>query len=624
MPASLITSHRRNYLAVLGFVVFLFVLQHFQFVDFRELDAVDWRFRIRGVEKAHPSLVLVIIDDFSLEAIGQWPWPRSVHAVLLDVLSRYSPRFIFYDTLFTEASSLEEDERLARSVENAGNVILPFYYYTERPFRAFFPLDILRESARGIGFVNVPVDQDGHVRRLKTTIETEDRETFYAASVGIYMAQFLNEEKAQSWLRAIPTDREGTFWINYPGPLEAFQHLSFREVIHAQGTEQEEKLRNFLRDKIVLVGISATGTTDLKATPFSSLEPGIIIHASALHTFFTGRFLRTSNHWFDLAVLVSLCLLIAWWTQDNPPRHGLLGTLAVMAFYLAVNLAAFVFFGWILPLMVPLVAMGGTYMLALFSKLIEIWLQGELVNRELNTAARIQEAFLPSRMPGHPLLEIVFRHQFAKQIGGDFYDWIDLGEGRFGVSIGDVSGKGIPAAIYMARAISDFRRENQASVDPAVVCQAMNRLLIANGTAGMFLTMIYVVVDVYRKKLRFVNAGHVPLIWYRHQLRRVEMIQEGRTQPLGLFEEAAYESAEFKLEEGDVVVLVTDGVTETRNFKGQEYGLDRVCQIIAQNAPYQTAHTTVDALLKSLQSFSRGVPPHDDTTLIGLKIRSEF
>src|SRR5262245_43942661 len=112
--------------AVLG-AAFLIILFHFfHIVDFHESDAIDLRFRLRGTQKADPGLTIVTIDDESLSALGQWPWPRSVHATFLDIISRYQPRAVFFDVLFTEASRAAEDEAFAAAVKRSGTVVLPF------------------------------------------------------------------------------------------------------------------------------------------------------------------------------------------------------------------------------------------------------------------------------------------------------------------------------------------------------------------------------------------------------------------------------------------------------------------------------------------------------------------
>jgi CHASE2 domain-containing sensor protein len=153
----MITPFRRTALASavlpLGVALALFFLHRFQLINFHELDAVDLRLKLRGSVQPHDSIVLVEIDDRSLEELGPRPWPRSLHTTLLKVLDKYEPRYILYHAPFTEPGSLpQEDQDRALAMERSANVILPFHYYSERPLKAFYPMKLLRESARAVGF----------------------------------------------------------------------------------------------------------------------------------------------------------------------------------------------------------------------------------------------------------------------------------------------------------------------------------------------------------------------------------------------------------------------------------------------------------------------------------------
>ena len=138
----------RNYGIIFAVVTLLFFVDYFHLINFHELDAVDLRLVIRGPRPAHSKIVIVEIDDGSIRALGQWPWPRSIHAVLLNALSRYEPRTVFYDVLFTESSiDPTEDEKLGFAAEKTNQSIFPFYYHSAKPLVAFFPIKPVRESA---------------------------------------------------------------------------------------------------------------------------------------------------------------------------------------------------------------------------------------------------------------------------------------------------------------------------------------------------------------------------------------------------------------------------------------------------------------------------------------------
>ena len=610
MPASPFVVRNRTFASVLALSVFLFALHFFRLVDFHELNAIDLRFQWRGEQKAHPDIVLIEIDDGSLTAIGQWPWPRNIHAALLDLISRYKPKSIFFDVLFTDAGpEPKDDDIFAFAVKKAGNVYLPFYYSTEKPFRASFPIPRVRQAAKGTGYVNTGPDADGHFRRILLSIPTPQG-VFYHASAAPFPEQRKN----------VPVDSKNYFQINYPGSIRSFKRVSFREVISSAGTAQEKNMRALFENRVVMIGHTATGSTDLKPTPFSTSEPGIAIQASAVHTLLTGRYLRIVPAAADLLILIFLSLFVAWTTQKTSPVRGLLLASGTQVTYGLINFILFLTAGWIFLLFVPMAAIALSYALTLFFKFIEIRLQGELLERELSTAARIQGTFLSQNRPEIPGLDAGFQCKFAKQVGGDFYDWqefVEDGGRRLSICIGDVSGKGVPAALYMAKALNDFRREAHPDSPPGKVCGIFNNLLAHSGGSGMFLTFFYAIVEPANKTVFFCNAGHEPMMLYRKSMNKTEVLKSVQGPPLGLFEDTPYETDGIAFEPGDAFLLLSDGVKELRNPKGQELGMEKVRELFEAEARASgDADKIIRAIFQAMQAHQRTAAPHDDRTLV--------
>lgn len=609
MPPSSFIVRNRTFTSVLALAVLLFFLHFLRLVDFHELNALDLRFRWRGEQKAHPDIVLIQIDDGSLSAIGQWPWPRNIHAALLDLISSYNPKSIFFDVLFTEAGVAPKDDAIfAFAVKNAGNVFLPFYYSSEKPFRAVFPLPLFRQAAKGTGYVNTSPDADGHFRRILLSVNTPQG-AYYHASAAPFPEQRKN----------VPVDSKNYFQINYPGPIRSFKRVSFREVIASAGTEKEKEIRALFANRVVMIGHTATGSTDLKPTPFSTSEPGMAIQASAVHTLLTGKYLRTAPWAADLLIVIFLSLFVAWTTKKTSPVRGLLMAFGTQLAYGILNFILFLTAGWIFVLFLPMAAIALSYALTLFLKFIEIRLQGELLERELSTAARIQGTFLSQNRPQIPGLDAGFQCKFAKQVGGDFYDWQTFKEDsrRLAICIGDVSGKGVPAALYMAKALNDFRREAHEDSPPGKVCWVFNNLLAHSGASGMFLTFFYAIVDPGSRKILFCNAGHEPMMLYRKSTHKVDILKSVQGPPLGLFEDTPYETAEIAFEPGDAFLLLSDGVKELRDPKGQELGMEKVRELFEAEARSSgDAGKIIGALFGVMQSHQRTAAPHDDRTLV--------
>jgi len=603
---------------ILGYAVLIFLGDTFHLFESQELGFLDIRFRLRGARTPHPDIVVVEIDDQSIRRIGHWPWPRGYHATLLNVVSSYQPRLILYDVLFTEASTQpEEDQLLAYSIEKAKNVVLAFFFRSENPFVAFFPIEPFRKAAHVLGFVNIVPDGDGRIRKVQAFINPREG-PYHHTSVATVLSRLPTEESRRNWLRQIPLDRRGFFWVNYPGGFSRFSRVPFHRIVEEQGVNDAE-LRRLLQGKIVVVGVTATGGGDLRSTPFSPAYPGVGIQASALHTLLTGQHLRRSEGVVSFGILLLLALVTSYLTSKNPPRLALVTVFLLNTFYLVWNFLMFSYLGWILPVFPVLLVIWGTYVLVLFLQYVEIRLEGELLTRELSLAARIQENFLPREAPHLEGLDVGFQCRFATMVGGDLYDWIPLGEKRLGICVGDVSGKGVPAALYMARVISEWRSLAKDFKSASELMQALNSRLVSSGMEGIFVTLIHLILDLDSRSILFSNAGHEPLLLCRNRTHRMEWVSTGRAQPLGLFPDVRYPEEAVTLEEGDLVVLISDGVKELRNPKGEELGLEGIERAM-DSLPSRSAEDTVKALFRSMDAFRKGSSAHDDRTVVCIKM----
>ncbi|MBI3312712.1 MAG: CHASE2 domain-containing protein [Candidatus Omnitrophica bacterium] len=609
---------KRSFLFVPSFAALLiFGLHFFYLVDFHELDALDLRFRLRGQKPAHPKIVLVTIDDASLKAIGQWPWPRGNYAVLLDVLSKFNPRVIFFDILFAEAGpQADEDIKFRDAMQKSGRIILPFFYHSEIPFKGVFPYEPLREAAAGLAYVNILPDRDGRIRRMKAFLDTGEH-LFYHPAVMAMLMQFQDRQKADEWLSRLPLDPAKSLLINFPGSMNSFRKISFQELIGSVGTEKEDLLNDLLSDAIIFVGHTATGTTDLVSTPYSTQMPGLAVQASALHTFLTGRLLYRLPEPINFLIMLCLAFFAAAVAAFLPPFAGLLAFAVVIVIYGLWNFLAFLIAGGVLPLFVPLAAAVTAYAMTLFQKYTRALFEREMLDRELQMASRIQEHFLPQTKPDSSEIDLAYVCRFTKQVGGDLYDWVDLGNNRFGFCVGDVSGKGMPAAIYMAKSMSDFRSVPKQTATAQEVCGAFNQILLAGHMGGTFLTLAYVVVDLPAQKLQMASAGHEPMIFFKNKTRTATVIKSGQGVPLGVFEEAVYDAVEINFERGDVFLLYSDGVKELRNTRGEEFGIENLRKVLEEEAASgEDANAIVQGLLRKMALHQRDVHAHDDRTLL--------
>jgi len=243
----------------------------------------------------------------------------------------------------------------------------------------------------------------------------------------------------------------------------------------------------------------------------------------------------------------------------------------------------------------------------------------ERVEKELEIARGIQQSFLPEASPVIPGVELAALNLPAKEVGGDFYDFIPVGSSKWGLVIADVSGKGVPAALFMALSRTLVRvNVNDAVTASEAICRS-NDLIAENDRSNMFVTLFYGVLDPVKMTLTYVSAGHNPPFIIRKGATDIIMLKAAGI-ALGIVPDIELEEKEIALDSGDVVVLYTDGVTEAVNDREEEFGQDRL-KTIAEQARNLSASEIMQRIKDSVLEFSRGQPQFDDITLMVLKVK---
>ncbi len=241
----------------------------------------------------------------------------------------------------------------------------------------------------------------------------------------------------------------------------------------------------------------------------------------------------------------------------------------------------------------------------------------ERYEQELKVAQLIQQQFLPRELPDLPEWQIAAYYGPARVVGGDFYDFIDLGEGRIGVVVGDVTDKGVPAALVMARTHSIMRAEAPRLIDPGRVLARANELLVPEMPARMFVTCLYGVLEPATGRFRFANAGH-NLPYVRTTDGVIELRATGL--PLGLLPDISYEETEGTIAAGDAMLLYSDGIVEQHGPGREMYGFPRLREAMATD---EAGSRLLDRLLEGLHAFTGASwEQEDDITLVTLR-RSE-
>jgi phosphoserine phosphatase RsbU/P len=234
---------------------------------------------------------------------------------------------------------------------------------------------------------------------------------------------------------------------------------------------------------------------------------------------------------------------------------------------------------------------------------------------ELRRAREIQQMLLPSILPQHAGVQIAGAWQPAREVGGDYFDVIQLDKDRLGICVGDVAGKGITAALLMANLQASFRAFATADASPQMVCTKLNKFLCANIASGKFVTFFYAVLDADARTLTYENAGHSPGLLLRSN-GTTEALQGGGA-VLGALPDWIYQDYTVQLQPGDQLLLSTDGITEAENAQLEEFGEERLLE--AARAPHGSALEVQRAIMQQVTAFCGG-NFRDDATLLVLRI----
>jgi len=251
------------------------------------------------------------------------------------------------------------------------------------------------------------------------------------------------------------------------------------------------------------------------------------------------------------------------------------------------------------------------------ARLYQVAVDKGRMDRELEMARRVQSSLLPSEVPHLPGWEFVACWQPAREVAGDYYDFTPCVNGATGLVIADVTDKGMPAALFMALTRSAIRANVCQTTNPAEGIASANRLVCAESTRGLFVTLFFGLLDPLTGALTYVNAGHNPPIFYCASEDSLSLLK-ATGMPLGIDLATDFKQRTIQIQPGDFLVLYTDGITEAFDEHGEEYGMERLQRVV-----YDVRNATVaeiqDSLLQTVNDFSQNIAPADDITLMVVK-----
>jgi serine phosphatase RsbU (regulator of sigma subunit) len=256
------------------------------------------------------------------------------------------------------------------------------------------------------------------------------------------------------------------------------------------------------------------------------------------------------------------------------------------------------------------------------ARLYQVAVERGRLERELQMAREVQASLLPGETPQVSGWEFAARWRPARQVAGDYYDFIPLDGGRLGLVIADVSDKGMPAALFMAMTRSTIRASVGHAPSPAEGIALANRLICADATGGMFVTLFYAFLDPATGALTYVNAGHNPPLLHRGGDGKagpdnpIELERTGMA--LGVMDEATFEQRTVQCHPGDLVLFYTDGITEALDECEEDFGVQRLRRVLIQRQRAPVVDIVV-AIERALEAHVGELAPFDDITMVAVR-----
>ena len=629
------------------------------------------------LKKQDSNVVIIDIDEKSLSKFGQFPWSRSVFAKIIDKVHATKPKAIGFDVFFTEKDkqSPEEiiksynliptdvaelqkikghDEVFREGLEKSKSVIAVLGSNVSshgtydrsakarflskggdpKKFTYSFPYSIgslekLEKSAKGLGSISFLDQTDGIIRSLPLIVRFNNK---LYPTMGLEMVRVGNNQKnlyvelnevgitrISSRPHKISSDPNGIIWIRYK-ESQKNQYISASSVF--DGKFEESKFK----DKYVLIGASAQGLFDLVKTPLGVTIPGVEVHANVIENILDQSYLiRNPNTYiFELLFSILVACITFFFSQKIKPKFSLSIFFGSFILVVVIGFGIFLFRSELIDISYPIFMLTVTFLTGLYFRFVEenrialANLQKEaklLKEREL--AGEVQKSLFPdiSRFENF----IYATNVPARDVSGDYFDVVGVNKNEYFFTLADVSGKGIKAGMYMAKASSIFRTLSNLSYPLEKVVFGVNNELVEAKFKGMFVTAVFGKFNIETGDVTFVNAGHESIMVFDRD-KNFEFIKS-ELPPIGIikyFAESMVKSKTINLKDKTFVVY-TDGVTEGYLKNGEELGAEGVQRIVT-TLDNITPKKLVDSIANELNWGAEKL--RDDITCLALDLKN--
>jgi diguanylate cyclase (GGDEF)-like protein len=348
-------------LIVAGLVIIAYETNLFERL---ELITLDYRFMLRHPASRPSDIVFIDMGQDSVDLIGRWPWPRAWHATLIKALSDYGPKAISFDVIFSEPQDEKDDTALEEAMRQSGVVYLPVVYEPDisNITSIVEPIPAFKSQEKGTGHINVVPDIDGVVRRVPYSIDYNGIKTYqFGIKIG---CDALGKDPIN-----VPLDDNKQVIINWQGKWgKDFPHYSYIDVIRSYAMIKEGKTPlvdlSVFKNKICMVGLTATGLTDIKPIPIQNAYPAVGINATIIDNVLNDDFLHSVPKKINIAVILLICVIFTLYLSNFRPLVGMFVALSGIICYIAFSIALFNLSGTIVATFYPVLGIFLSYGLA--------------------------------------------------------------------------------------------------------------------------------------------------------------------------------------------------------------------------------------------------------------------
>ncbi len=628
-------------------------------------------------QEVKTDVVIVDIDEKSLGKFGQFPWNRNIFAKILDQLNSSTPKVVGFDIFFTEkdkqspeaiiksydlipsdVADLQKlkgpDEVFSEKLKDTKSVIavlgsnVPSHSNYDRKSKARFlskggdpkqftysyphsigSLELLEKNVKGLGSISFLDQLDGIIRSLPLIVQFNKK---IYPTMGLEMVRVGSKQKniyvelnevgitrISARPHKIESDPNGIIWIKYK-KSDKKQYISASDVYDGKFTT------DFFKDKYVLIGASAQGLFDLVKTPLGVTVPGVEVHANVIENILDKSYLiRNPNTYvFELLFSIIVALITFILSQKIKPKLSLSIFFGNILAIIIIGFSIYKFRSELIDISYPIFIVTITFLTGLYFRFIQenkialdnLQKEAKLL-KERELAAGVQKSLFPDISKFENF--IFARNVPARDVSGDYFDVVRSTPEEYFFTLADVSGKGVKAGMYMAKASSIFRTLTNLKFPLEKIVFGVNNELVEAKFKGMFVTAVFGKINIKTGDLVFINAGHESILTF-DQNKKYKYIKS-EMPPIGIvkyFTESMVKSNTMNLKDKTFVVY-TDGVTEGYLKNGEEMGAEGVQKII-DNMSDVTPKNIVESIEKELNWGAEKL--RDDITCMAININN--